>query len=64
MTKLEKVIYVGCPWFFGVVLIICGLLVKFVSQATLEGLMLICTGVICMSLCCLSSLLAKIVESK
>lgn len=62
MKKFEKLIYVGCPWFFGTVLILCGLIVT--SNAKLEGLLLICTGLICVSLYCVCSILAKIVESK
>ena len=59
MSKFDKLALVGSPWFFGVVLIICG----FIIQGD-EFLLLLCTGLICMSLFCVCSLLVKIVENK
>ncbi len=64
MKKFEKLVYVGCPWFFGVVLITCGLIVQSGTQTKLHGLLLICTGLICMSIYCVCSLLAKSIENK
>jgi len=64
MTKFEKLVYVGCPWFFGVVLIACGLIISTNPQAKLHGLLLKCTGLICMSFYCVCSILVKIVENK
>lgn len=64
MKKFEKLVYVGCPWFFGMVLIVCGLIIQGGTQTKLYGLLLICTGLICTSIYCVCSLLAKIVERK
>ena len=59
MSKLDKLALVGSPWFFGVVLIICAFIVRGD-----EFLLLVCTGLICMSLFCVCSLLLKIIENK
>ena len=64
MKKFEKLVYVGCPWFFGAVLTVCGLIVQNGNQTKLDGLLLICTGLICMSIYCVCSILAKIIENK
>lgn len=64
LTKLEKLVYVGCPWFFGIILVICGIVVSSMGKDTLIGMLLICSGLICMSLYCVSSLLAKVIEAK
>lgn len=66
MSKLEKLVYVGCPWFFGAVLIVCGLIIRnnHNPEKTLYALMAICTGLICMSIYCACSILVKIVENK
>lgn len=64
MSKLEKLVYVGCPWVFGAVLIVCGLIILINPQTKLHGLMAICTGFVCMSIYCVCSILVKIVEGK
>lgn len=64
LTKLEKLVYIGCPWFFGIVLIICGIFVASYRADTLIGMLLICSGLICMSLYCVAALLAKVIEVK
>lgn len=62
MKKFEKLVYVGCPWVFGMILIVCGLIVQRGPQAKLHGLLLICAALICISIYCVCSLLLKIVE--
>jgi hypothetical protein len=64
MKKLEKLIYIGCPWFFGIVLIVSGLVVEFNVPEQIHGLLLICTGLICMSLYCVCSILSRIADKK
>ena len=64
MKRLEKLIYIGCPWIFGIVLIIAGLFVLVNAPEQLHGLLLICTGLLCMSLYCVCSILSRIVEKK
>ena len=64
LTKLEKISYVGGPWFFGVTLIICGIIVTNINPASFQGVLLICSGLLCMSIYCVCALLAKIISSK
>lgn len=62
LTKFEKIVLVGSPWFFGVVSIASGLYTAYNNGAKLISLLLIVTGFICISLYCIASLLAKILE--
>ena len=62
LTKFEKLTYVGGPWFFGIVIIICGIIVSIANPERLRGILLICSGLICMSLYCVCALLAKIIK--
>ena len=64
MTKFEKLTLVGAPWFFGIVMTVCGAIVQIAAPDRLHGMLLICSGLICMSIYCVCSLLAKIIESK
>ena len=64
LTKFEKLSYVGGPWFFGIVLILCGLYMSKISADKFHALLIICIGLICMALYCVCGLLAKIVESR
>jgi len=64
MKKLEKLIFIGCPWFFGIILIVLGLVVQVNTPEQLHGLLLICTGLLCMSLYCVCSILSRIAEKK
>ena len=63
MSTFEKLVYVGCPWFFGMVLVVVALL-NASEMETTNVLLVICSGLICMSLFCVCSLLVKIVENK
>jgi len=63
MSKFEKLVYVGCPWFFGMVLVVVALL-NASEMEDINVLLAICSGLICMSLFCVCSLLVKIVENK
>jgi galactitol-specific phosphotransferase system IIC component len=62
MSKIEKLLNVGTPFFFGMVLIVCGLIMRSSPEKTLYALMAICTGFICLSICCVCSILIKILE--
>ena len=63
MSKFEKLVLVGCPWFFGMVLVVVALL-NASEMETTNVLLVVCFGLICMSLFCVCSLLVKIVENK
>ena len=63
MSKFEKLVYVGCPWFFGMVLVVVALL-NASEMETANVLLVVCSGLICMSLFCVCSLLVKIIENK
>ena len=62
LTKFEKIVYQGCPWFFSVVMVACGIIVSSAKPDETQGVILICAGLICMSLYCISSLLVKLIE--
>lgn len=64
MSKIEKLVYVGCPFIFSMVPIICGLIIGKNPEKILYGLMAICTGFICGSIGCVCSILVKILEKK
>jgi len=63
LKKSEKLSYVGGPFLFSIVLIICGIIVSKAAPERLHGIVLICSGLICMSLYCVCGLLAKMVDS-
>jgi len=63
MKKMERLTYLGAPWFFAIVMIICGIIVSNARPEKLHGIILICSGLICMSLFCVCALLAKIVDN-
>jgi len=63
MSKFEKLVYAGCPFFFGMVLVVVALL-NASEMEDINVLLVICSGLICMSLFCVCSLLVKIVENK
>ena len=60
LSRFEKIVYVGCPWLFGVVFILVGLLAEFAHPFT----KMLCTGfgLLFISLYCICALLAKIAE--
>ena len=62
LSKLDKLVYVGCPWLFGVVLVVSGIFVSKTGQDNIYSLILICAGLISMSLYCVCALLLKIIE--
>ena len=59
LSKCERAIYVGAPWLFGVVLTITGIIATAARPQELHGILLICSGLVCTSLFCACSLLAK-----
>ena len=64
LTKIEKLVYVGCSWFFGMVMIISGMITSRANPLSLHGVILICSGLICMSLYCVCALIAKSTDEK
>ena len=64
LTKLEQISCLIAPCFFGIVLIICGIIVTYKDPIRIHGIMLVCSGLICMSLYCVCLLLAKIIDKK
>ena len=64
MTKLEKLVYIGCPWLFAMVMITSGIYLGFTSNYKFAGFFAAGFGFICMSLYCVCALLGKIIEKK
>ena len=64
LTKFDKTVLVGCPWLFGLILTLSGTIISFYRPQLLRGIILIGSGLICMSLYCICSLLVKIIEAK
>ncbi len=61
-TKLEKIMLLGCPWFFGTVLIITQILGAKTCTNRLYSLVSVAAGLILISIYCVCALLAKIIE--
>ena len=59
LSRFEKLVYLGCPWLFGTVLMVCGLVVASKRTGAIEGLLLICCSLVILSIWCLCSLIAK-----
>jgi hypothetical protein len=64
LGKFDKLVYVGCPWLFGVVLVVGGIFAANISRQKIAYLILICAGLICISLYCVCALLLKLIEKK
>lgn len=62
LSKIDKVVYVGMPWFFGMVLVVTGGLFSNAHPEKLQGIILISAGLICVSMYCVAALLAKVVQ--
>lgn len=62
MRKTEKLILVGYPFFLGLFCVICGTIASLSHPEKLQGAILICTGIICISVYCVCSILARIAE--
>ena len=64
LSKFDKFVYVGCPWFFGVVLTTSGVFLPRTGDEKMYVLLLISAGLICVSLYCVCALLVKLIEKK
>ncbi|MBL7197794.1 MAG: hypothetical protein ISS47_06815 [Candidatus Omnitrophica bacterium] len=64
LPRFEKLIFFGCPWLFGMVMIISGIAVRRSSTNKLLSILLVCSGLICMSLYCVCALIVKIIEKR
>ncbi|MFC1658714.1 hypothetical protein ACFL1D_04935 [Candidatus Omnitrophota bacterium] len=62
LTRVEKILYAGLPWFFGTVMLVSGILVNNVDPVSINGVILACAGLLCMSLYCICVLLLKLIE--
>lgn len=62
MSKFEKLLCVGCPFVFGMVLVGCGLIIRSDPGKILYALMAICTGLVCMSIFSVCAVLIRILE--
>ncbi|MFH1654518.1 MAG: hypothetical protein ABIE74_10775 [Pseudomonadota bacterium] len=59
LSKHDKLIYLGAPWLFGIVLILAGIVVSYTNPYRLHGMLMVCTGMICMSIYCVCGLITK-----
>ncbi|MCF7916463.1 MAG: hypothetical protein K9L61_01640 [Candidatus Omnitrophica bacterium] len=64
LTKFEKIVIVGSPWFFGVILIASGLYSSYKSGSSLANLLITLTGLICICFYCIAFLLARMIEKQ
>lgn len=65
MSKIEKLVIAGSPFFFGMVLLIGGLIMRISGpEQRVYALMAICTGFICLSIASVCVILVKILEGK
>lgn len=65
LSKFEKLVYAGSPWFFGIVLTITGTYTSLKNpDIDLYSIIMIAGGLICISLYCVCSLLIKLIEDK
>lgn len=64
LSRFEKIVYMGCPWLFGVVAIAGGGILTVTRPHELQGVILASSGLICMSLVCVCALLARLVGSR
>jgi len=64
LTRFEKLVLLGCPWLFGTILIISGILTAGSGIGKLCSVLLICSGFICMSLYCVCALIIKLIEKR
>ncbi|HEX9934752.1 MAG TPA: hypothetical protein VGB38_06095 [bacterium] len=64
MTKVERFAFVTCPFLFGMVLIFIGMVATKKRPDLAQGIILICSGIICVCLFAISSLLAKLIEKR
>jgi len=62
LTRIEKFMLVGCPWFFGTILIVVQIFGVSRGANPLYTLILIPTGLILISIYCVCALLVKLIE--
>ena len=62
LTKNEKKVYISAPWFFGMVMIVCGTYISFSKPEMPQAITLISSGLICFSIYCVCALLVKLIE--
>ena len=62
MKTIEKRIAYWGPWFLGLAMTVVGIQVGLKAPAKLHGVVMVCTGMICMSLFCVCTFLSHIVD--
>lgn len=62
LPKIEKMLLLSCPWFFGMVLIVSGIVTALTKTEQFLTLLLVCSGLTCISIYCVCVLLMKIIE--
>ncbi|MCF7878838.1 MAG: hypothetical protein K9L95_05165 [Candidatus Omnitrophica bacterium] len=62
LSKFEKMVFLGSPWFFGVALIASGLYSSYKTGNSLINFIIILSGLICICFYCIAALLAKLIE--
>jgi len=53
---------VNCPLFFGLVLLLTAIMISRHQAGTIHELIMISSGLICVSIYCISSLLVRLIE--
>ncbi|MDP8262349.1 MAG: hypothetical protein P9M13_03495 [Candidatus Ancaeobacter aquaticus] len=60
LSRYEKFVYTGCPWFFGFILTVSGIVVQQMRDDVLPGLIMTSAGLLCFCFYCLISMLIKV----
>jgi hypothetical protein len=64
MSKVEKFAFITCPMIFGLVLVFIGMYGTNRKPELPQGIIMICSGLICMCFYGVNSMLCKLVEKK
>ena len=62
LSDFEKMSLAYAPLWFAILLIVSGMVVSFFNPGPLHGIIMVCSGLICMSMYCICALLVKLVE--
>ncbi len=62
LRKIDRIVLVNCPLFFGLVLLLSAIMISKYQKGTIHEIIMIASGLVCVSIYCLTSLLAKLIE--
>ena len=62
LRKIDKIVLVNCPLFFGLVLLLTAIMISRHQAGTIHELIMISSGLICVSIYCISSLLVRLIQ--